>query len=269
MEKKIEEFKQFLKEKPKPNGEKYSEKYINWVCGLANRLPNPIRIDTINKFLKEQQWQPPACRAISTFMQWYLYGDIGKEIRDKMKERKIKIYVSPRKPRDLHTKILSFEEVKKLIDNAENLKTELIVRLLYDSAIRRAELLNIRVKDIDFDLKRILIKGKGGRIEPVYFLDKVRDLLKEYVNGKRGKIFKMSEFQLYYLIRNLGRDILGKNISPHYFRYSKATHLLDSGAKMEDVKKILRHKDIKTTEIYGKVSEKRVRKAFFKHSKEL
>lgn len=266
---KIKEFAEFLKSKPKPSGEKYSLKYIEWVCGLAKRLPEPITIENVNLFLKEQQWHPPACRAISTFIQWYLYGDVGSEIRDKMKEKKQKIYVSPRDPRDLHTKILSVDEVKKLVDNAPNKKVELIVRLLYDSAIRRMELLNIKVKDIDLEQNKILIRGKGGKIEPAYFLGKVKNLLTEYLDGKKGRIFKMSEFRLYYMVRKLGRDILGKNISPHWFRHSKATHLMDADASIEDVKRILRQKDIKTTEIYAKISQKRVRKAFFKHSQEL
>jgi integrase/recombinase XerD len=159
-------------------------------------------------------------------------------------------------------KILSKEEVKKIIDGCDNLKHRLILKLLYSSGLRLQELINLKRKDIDFDRGMTNVKkGKGNKDRVTLLSDSLKmDLLKYYsennfktdyiFEGRNGKYTKKS---VQKVLQNSG-DKLGIKIHPHMLRHSFATHLLEEGTDIRYIQKLLGHNDLKTTEIYTHVA---------------
>jgi site-specific recombinase XerD len=161
-------------------------------------------------------------------------------------------------------KVLSKEQITKLIDLADNIKHRLVIKLLYSSGLRLDELINLKRGDIDFDRNLIHVKkGKGKKDRVTLLSDTLKlDLLKYYskssfdteyiLEGRNGKYTKKS---VQKVLKNLGKK-MGINVHPHMLRHSFATHLLDSGVDVRYIQKLLGHSDLKTTEIYTHVSNR-------------
>ena len=161
-------------------------------------------------------------------------------------------------------KVISKENIKKIIKHSSNLKHKLIIEILYSSGLRLSELINLKRKEIDFDRNLIhVIKGKGKKDRITLISENLRlDLLKYYSNnifkteyvfeGRNGKYTKKS---VQKVLDQLGKKI-GIKITPHMLRHSFATHLLESGTDIRHIQKLLGHSDLSTTEIYTKVSNK-------------
>lgn len=161
-------------------------------------------------------------------------------------------------------KVISQEKIKLIIENCDNLKHRLIIKLLYSSGLRISELLNLKRKNIDFDRNLILIKqGKGSKDRFTLLSPNLKeDLLKyysanlfktEYIfEGKKGKYSKKS---VQKILERLGKKI-GVKIHPHMLRHSFATHLLEQGTDIRYIQKLLGHSSSTTTEIYTHVANK-------------
>ena len=156
------------------------------------------------------------------------------------------------------------------------LRNLLILELLYSCGVRVSELVNIKLKDIDFNNKRILILGKGNKERYVLYGHICSDLLNEYLTKSYSKLNKNSEYLLLNkfgnkitdrAIRMIIDDIVKKsslklNISPHTLRHTFATHLLNEGADLKVVQELLGHENISTTGIYTHVSNEHLRKVY-------
>ncbi len=156
------------------------------------------------------------------------------------------------------------------------LRNLLILELLYSCGVRVSELVNIKLSDIDFSNKRILILGKGNKERYVLYGNVCDTILKDYLNNSRNKLNKNSEYLLLNkfgnkitdrAIRMIIDDIVKKsslklNVSPHTLRHTFATHLLNEGADLKIVQELLGHENIATTGIYTHVSNERLRKIY-------
>lgn len=170
---------------------------------------------------------------------------------------------------------LSFPEIEKLLDaidlsTPEGARNRAMLEVLYSSGLRVSELIDLRLNNIYVESGFLRVTGKGNkeRLVPVG-----RDALKYmdiYINQIRAKyphkeakkgfesfVFlnrnggKLTRVMVFTIIKNLGRAIgLKKNISPHTFRHSFATHLIEGGADLRAVQEMLGHESITTTEIY-------------------
>ena len=161
-------------------------------------------------------------------------------------------------------KIISKKGIKEMIENTENLKHKLIIKLLYSSGLRLQELINLKRKDIDFERGIINVeKGKGKKDRVTLISENLKmDLLKYYSNnffkteyifeGRNGKYTKKS---VQKVLNEAGKRIKTR-VTPHMLRHSFATHLLESGTDIIHIQKLLGHSDLKTTEIYTHVSTK-------------
>jgi site-specific recombinase XerD len=161
-------------------------------------------------------------------------------------------------------KIISKKGIKEMIENTENLKHKLIIKLLYSSGLRLQELINLKRKDIDFERGIINVeKGKGKKDRVTLISENLKmDLLKYYSNnffkteyifeGRNGKYTKKS---VQKVLNEAGKRIKTR-VTPHMLRHSFATHLLESGTDIRHIQKLLGHSDLKTTEIYTHVSTK-------------
>ena len=161
-------------------------------------------------------------------------------------------------------KVLSQEEISNIINATTNIKHKCILSLLYSSGLRRQELLNLRIEDIDS--KRMMIKvrqGKGHKDRYTILSQKVLDDLRIYVKEWRPKLylFEGRPSKQYsavsvgkILIKACKKARIDKKVTPHMLRHSFATHLLENGTDLRYIQSLLGHNSSKTTEIYTQVT---------------
>ncbi|MCQ0112612.1 site-specific tyrosine recombinase/integron integrase [Zhouia amylolytica] len=169
----------------------------------------------------------------------------------------------PRKSRKLPT-VLDKTEVIKLIDHTNNLKHRCIVELLYSAGLRRSELINLKINNIDS--KRMLIKiegAKGNKDRYTLLSEQTLKDLRLYYKQWLPKIYlfegqhggKYSGNSIGNLIRNAAvKAQINKRVTAHTLRHSFATHLLENGTDLRYIQLLLGHSSTKTTEIYTHVA---------------
>jgi len=180
-------------------------------------------------------------------------------------------------PASLPSEILSQIEIKRILRNTEPktnklLRDRAILELLYATAVRKAELMNLDIADIDFDKQRLLVrcgKGKKDRMLPltkrsINWLNKylvIRNNL-ENINALFLSTLdnRISPTGLSNIIkRAVARTNIKKKISCHSFRHSLATHLLDNGCDIRHIQELLGHSSLFATQIYTRVSVVRLK----------
>lgn len=170
------------------------------------------------------------------------------------------------------------------LDTVNGRRDLTLLATLYDTGARVSELINLKVRNIKFDDFTTTVKlfGKGSKVRIVPILGNTSDLLKRYINEHNlttkyddflfvSKLRKpLTEPGIKYIIekyRSLAtkkNPLVPNNIFPHMFRHSKAMHLLESGVNYIYIRDFLGHSDIKTTEIYAKISVEQKKKALSK-----
>ncbi|MEO0570876.1 MAG: site-specific tyrosine recombinase/integron integrase [Bacteroidota bacterium] len=170
----------------------------------------------------------------------------------------------PRKQKQL-PKVLSKPEVKDLIACTNNLKHKCIVSMLYSAGLRRSELLNLKLGDIDGKRMLIAIKdAKGNKdrmtVLSTSMLKELRSYYKEFkpkaylFEGPGNRPYSASS--LLRIISNAAQKAgIEKKVTPHMLRHSFATHLLEDGTDLRHIQLLLGHNSTKTTEIYTHVAE--------------
>lgn len=169
----------------------------------------------------------------------------------------------PRK-RSTLPKVISKPEVLSIIENTNNIKHRCIVELLYGSGLRRSELLNLKLSDVDS--KRMLIRvedSKGNKDRQTLLsktaLNDLRVYFKEYrprtylFEGKNGKKYS-AQSVLKIVINAAEKARIPVRVTPHVLRHSFATHLLESGTDLRQIQVLLGHSSTKTTEVYTHVA---------------
>ena len=136
--------------------------------------------------------------------------------------------------------------------------------MLYGTGMRRGELLNLKIKDINPHRNTIHIKyGKGGKDRIIPLSNNLNDLLQKYYDQYKPKfyVFEGTEGEPYsassvaqILIKNGIKAQIPNRITPHKLRHSYATHLLESGVSLRHIQVLLGHHSSRTTEIYTKVT---------------
>lgn len=160
--------------------------------------------------------------------------------------------------------VLSKTKVLAMIDATRNIKHRCIIKLLYSTGLRRAELINLKIEDIDSDRMLIKVqegKGKKDRLTLLgeSMLNDLRKYYKEYkpevylFEGPRGN--KYSATSICKIIRRAAAKVgVKKRITPHMLRHSFATHMLEAGVDLRYIQTLLGHNSSRTTEIYTHVA---------------
>lgn len=153
-------------------------------------------------------------------------------------------------------KYLLIRQVEELLAACTNLLERVLTTVLFDTAVRVSELLNLEVGDIDYEHKFISVVRKGGMREEVNISDKALAVLDEWLEARSSdqkRVFMgLSYYDAWVIIKNVGKRI-GVDMHPHMLRHSRAIQMLLSGATLHDVKGHLGHKSITTTaNIYGR-----------------
>ncbi|GIV35151.1 MAG: tyrosine recombinase XerC [Chitinophagales bacterium] len=168
--------------------------------------------------------------------------------------------------------VLSYEEINAIIDaidlsKPEGMRNKAMLETLYSCGLRVSELINLKISNLHLNLNYIKVTGKGNkeRLVPigdvaVKYIQIYRQEVRSHIRVKKGCediLFlnrwggKLSRIMVFLLIKQLALQAgIKKNISPHTFRHSFATHLVEGGANLRAVQEMLGHASITTTEIY-------------------
>lgn len=178
--------------------------------------------------------------------------------------------------------VLSFEEIEKIIEQIDLSKPEggrnkAILETLYSCGLRVSEAVNLKISQLYLDVGFIRVLGKGDkeRLVPVgssaiKYINIYRNKIRVHIAVKPGNediLFlnrrgtKMSRVMIFLIIKELTKKAgIKKTISPHTFRHSFATHLIEGGADLRAVQEMLGHENITTTEIYTHLNRDFLRK---------
>jgi len=167
---------------------------------------------------------------------------------------------------------LSYIEIEKLftaidMSTDEGMRNRAMLETLYSSGLRVSELIELKLANVYYDIGFLRIFGKGNkeRLVPIgrealkfirIYVEEIRSH-KDIKKGNENYLFlnrrgtRLSRVMIFIIIKNLAKTLgLKKNISPHTFRHSFATHLIEGGADLRAVQEMLGHESITTTEIY-------------------
>ena len=207
-------------------------------------------------------------RNISSFFSWLEEEDyILKSPMRRIHKIKTKQQVK---------EIISDEAIEKLRDQCNNARDLAMIDLLYSTGIRVGELVNLNIKDVDFEARECVVFGKGDKERRVYFDAKAKLHLQNYLDSRSDDnpaLFvtldvphdrlKISGVEIR--LRELGRKLNLTKIHPHKFRRTMATRAIDKGMPIEQVQKILGHSQIDTTMQYAIVNQNNVKTSHQKY----
>lgn len=173
----------------------------------------------------------------------------------------------PRKEKKLPN-VLTVEEVERILNQCRNLKHKCILMTLYSGGLRRSELINLKISDIDS--QRMLIRitdSKGNKDRFTILSKKLLRLLRDYFRlykpklwlfeGQGGRQYSATSIENIFR-KALKKSNINKHATPHTLRHSFATHLLEQGISILHIKELLGHSSTKTTEIYTHISSKQL-----------
>ncbi len=162
--------------------------------------------------------------------------------------------------------VLNKKEVNQLFDVTNNQKHKLVLSLLYYVGLRLNEIRNLRWEDIDFEREIIHVKkAKGSKHRTVFLHNKLKEMLKKRQN-KKGFILisergnKYSKRSIQMIVKKAkNKASIDRKVTPHTLRHSFATHLLENGADIRIIQKLLGHENLQTTQIYTHIANKDIR----------
>ena len=235
-----------------------------------NKVTREIIIDFLN-YLENDKKNSIKTRnqRLASIKSFYQYCAID-EIDNIDNIRKILSIKSKKEIKKIMT-YLTEEELKTLFD-AIDTTTKIgrrdltVLTLLYDTAARACEIIDLKLDDIHFEEKYIILTGKGNKQRIVSIMEQTKKLLISYIkenNVVNGYLFQKLNNSNCKMNSNFIMDIvlkynkiLNKKISPHTFRHTRAVHLLDKGVNPVYIQELLGHSSINTTMEYAKVIEK-------------
>lgn len=182
--------------------------------------------------------------------------------------------------------VLTVEEIDRIISTVDMEKKEgqrnrAILETLYSCGLRVSELCNLKISDLYFEEGFIKVEGKGSKQRLVPISPRaIKEIKYWFADRNLGKIKKgyedyvflarwgnnISRIMVFHMIKELAEKAgITKNISPHTFRHSFATHLLEGGANLRAIQCMLGHESIATTEIYTHIDRNRLRSEIIEH----
>ena len=176
--------------------------------------------------------------------------------------------------------VLTLGEIDQIINSVDVSTTEgqrnrAILETLYSCGLRVCELANLKISQLNFDDGYIIVEGKGRKQRLVPISDRAIQEIKYYLmdrgmgvikRGSEDTLFlnrrgsKLSRVMIFNIVKRYTEEAnVGKNVSPHTFRHSFATHLLEGGANLRAIQSMLGHESIVTTEIYTHLDRSLIR----------
>ncbi|PKP41277.1 MAG: tyrosine recombinase XerD [Bacteroidetes bacterium HGW-Bacteroidetes-10] len=262
------------------------EKFMQFCADSISETfkPESAGSDLISAFLSSQMdlglTKRSQARLISSLRSFFKYLEMEGRIEKDPTE-----LIDPPKIRQYLPTVLSVKEIEDIINSVdlssdEGHRNKAIVEVLYSCGLRVSELTGLRISDLFFNESFIRVTGKGSkqRLVPIgapaieavnLYMQKRRALsIKKgcedilFLNRRGGKL---SREMIFILVRKQASAAgVTKDISPHTFRHSFATHLVENGADLRVVQEMLGHESILTTEIYTHVNSERWREGILR-----
>ena len=239
-------------------------------------LEDKIDIELVRKYLRKLYENKYSSRSISrkvsSLKSYFKYLESEGIIKDNF----MRLISNPKIEKTLPN-YLNYEDLEKLLafpdrSNKYGLRDALILEMLYSSGVRVSELANMKLNDIDFKERKILILGKGNKERYVYYGSKCEELLDKYLKldhrdspylliGKRSD--RLNEREIRSIVIDTAKKAgIEVHVSPHTLRHTYATHMLNDGADLKSVGDLLGHESLSTTQIYTHVSNERLRQVY-------
>ena len=256
--------------------------FAHYILRMYDVPPKKVEPEMISNYMsrlyelgREKSSQARALSGIKSFFNYLLLEEI-------IDSSPAELIEAPKSSRPLPD-TLSTEEIDRLIGSIEDnttkgLRDRAILEVLYSCGLRVSELCDLKLGDLFFGEGYIRVIGKGDkqRLVPVSSIARSRIQLYMDVRGKerrkeeilflnnRGK--KLTRVMIFTIIKQAAqRAGIDKKISPHTFRHSFATHLLEGGANIRQVQELLGHENILTTEIYTHLNDSHLRQTLEEH----
>ena len=240
----------------------------NYSTSLSIENINVSIIESFIKYLfKSESSTYSQARIVSGLKSFFNY----LLLEEKIDINPMELIDAPKLVRKL-PETLSIQEIEIIIDaidldSKEGIRNKAILETLYSCGLRVSELVNLKVQNLFLDIGFIKVLGKGMKERLVPIGTKAAECISIYMKEYRVNINISEGFEGYLFINRRGKNLtrnmifiiikdlvkkagLNKNISPHTFRHSFATHLIEGGADLRAVQEMLGHESITTTEIY-------------------
>lgn len=255
-------------------------------CSTENLDPTQVRLEHLKLFITELYDLGLSARSqariISGWKQFFDFLLLENVIETDPSEG-LELPKIGRKLPD----VLTIEEIDRMIEcidlsTNEAQRNAAILETLYSCGLRVSELINLRFEDCYFDEGFIRVIGKGNKERLVPVSEKMADEIKLYVERDRSELpikkgheafiflnrrgAQLTRVMIFTIIKNLTFAAgIKKKISPHTFRHSFATHLIEGGANLRAVQEMLGHESITTTEIYTHLDQRFLREAILNY----
>ncbi len=234
-------------------------------CNFTNKIPNSVDENDAKKYMayliSDRKLRPKSVNLILSALKFF-----HREILQNPAFNAVK---APKLEKKLPT-VLTKEEIRKLIDAANNPKHKLIIELMYSSGLRVSECVSLKFDDLDLQEKMGKIRhGKGDKERYIILSDSLISHLKEYSSKKKDNsqyIFSVNgrpitTRQAQKVVKGTAKKAgIKKRVFCHALRSSFATHLLEAGTDIRVIQELLGHSDLSTTQIYTKVSTQQLKK---------
>ena len=239
---------------------------------------NNLTKDDIIDYLKYLDSQKYANRTISIILS-SLRSFYDFLMESKVIETNIFNSVSNPKLEKKLPNFLSYEQIRAILDSIPNddilnIRNKLIIELLYATGIRVSELVNLKVSDIIFSERKIRIFGKGKKERIVYYGDYASIAIDNYLNTRNSnnEYLILNKDGNKISVRGIEKIIdkmaitasVNCNVTPHTFRHTFATHLLNEGADIKSVQELLGHSSLNTTEVYTHITSDYLKEVYLK-----
>ena len=196
---------------------------------------------------------------------------------------------NPKRPKSL-PKFLTPDEVEQILNNTKietpaGYRDRTILELLWATGMRISELSGLNFGDLNLEHNEIRVFGKGSKERIILVTDRAKSFLERYIETARALIPKgfpvppQNEDSPVFInntgfrlqtrtVRNVINEVvekisLPKHVTPHVFRHSFATHLIENGADLRVVQELLGHSDVSTTQLYTHITKKRLKEVYF------
>lgn len=256
--------------------------FAHFILRMWDVPPQKVEPQMIERYMawlfdrgREKTSQARALSGVKSFFNFLM-------ISDKIENSPAEFILSPKFGRQLPD-ILSTDEIDRIIatvdtSSVKGLRDSAMLEVLYSCGLRVSELVSLRMQDLFFGEGYIRVVGKGDKQRLVPISATARDRIQQYLEvrrafrageeilflNNRGK--KISRVMVFTLLRQAAqRAGIDKRISPHTFRHSFATHLLEGGASIRQVQEMLGHESILTTEIYTHLDSDHLRRTVEEH----
>lgn len=251
-------------------------------------INNPLKVEKVNILefifqIAKIGYNPKSqARLLSGIRSFYNY----LLLEDYISTNPADLVETPKIQRNL-PEILSLDEIESILNEIdrstkEGERNRVIIETLYGCGLRVSELISLKISDIFLSENVLIVHGKGGKERYVPLADETISILKFYlteirgefpfITGEQDTVFvnrrgkQLTRVMIFTIIKRLVEKAgINKKISPHTFRHSYATHLLEGGADLLDIQQLLGHASISTTEIYLHTEQSKLKEVILKY----